>query len=118
MPSYIIKPDPTEDFYVLWSSVVEAPVCFGPKAYVSANGQACTTDRFARADETGCSAQWPTPEEPVYGWADAAGPIYMQRGFLPRANLKAACERLNADEDDPLTDLLVPFSDEDEVRDP
>ena len=118
MPSYIVKPDRGVDYYVVWSDIVEAPTAAGTRAEI----QACawrpgevTGDRFDRADRTGCSAQWPDPERPIYGWDDD-GMIYEQRGWLPRRNLRVATERLVADESDRITDLLLPFEHETEVR--
>lgn len=116
--TYIVKPDPGEDFYVLWSDIVEAPTAFGDRAYLEGLQQYRhdpSPERFERADRYGCSAQWPKPDEPIYGWDDN-GFIYMQRGWLRRDRLKAACERLGRDEHDPITDLLEPFEDETEVR--
>jgi hypothetical protein len=117
--TYIVKPDRDEDFYVLWSDIVEAPTAFGPRAYLEGLRQwrhDPSPERFDRADAYGCSAMWPEPDDPIYGFGDAEGMIYMQRGWLRRDRLKAACERLGADENDPITDLLEPFEDESEAR--
>ncbi len=73
-------------------------------------------ERFDRADKTGCSAQWPDLDAPIYGYQDTKGFIYEQRGWLRRHNLRAAAERLMADENDRITDLLEPFDDESEPR--
>jgi hypothetical protein len=120
MPSYIVKPDRDVDFYVMWSDVVEAPTTWGARKDFKAaqwmRPEEIAPERFERADAMGTSAMWGDPADPYLGWNDALGPIYMQRGFLPRANLRALCERLKADENDRVTDLLVPFDGDDEVR--
>lgn len=64
MPSYIIKPEPDQDFYVIWSTIVDGPTEWGTRAEVeehllaeAARHQAAeTAQRFDRADETGSSA--------------------------------------------------------------
>ena len=72
MPKQLIKPSRDEDFYVEWSSVVEAPTAFGPREWLTEylmrpfaptdseryefeRGQ--VDKRFDRADATGTSAQ-------------------------------------------------------------
>jgi hypothetical protein len=121
MPSYIVKPDREVDWYVMWSDIVEAPTGGGTRAQVKAcryfKADEVADKRFDQADRTGCSALWPEPDRPIYGW-DSSGFIYMQRGWLPRTNLRAAVERLLVNENDPITDLLRPFEDATEVRAP
>ena len=113
MRGYLVKPMPDSgDFYVVWSDIVEAPLAFGPRAYLE--GQGMTADQFDRADRTGSSAIWPSLRDPYLRFGESM--IYMQRGVLPRVNLTAACDRLGVDENDRITDLLTPFEDEDEVR--
>ena len=58
MPTYIIKPSRDEDFYVWWSTVVDAPIGWGPRDYVPLDNEG-SPERFARADERGTSANWP-----------------------------------------------------------
>jgi hypothetical protein len=113
--SYVVKADPGEDWYVVWSNNVDGPLAWGTRAELEAEAlpdDQLTPQRFTRADERGSSAVFGGP---IYGW-DHDGWIYEQRGVLPRRNLRAACERLTADEHDPITDLLEPFEDETEVR--
>lgn len=119
MPSYIVKPECDRDWYVVWSDVVEAPTAAGTREELKRSAwrqSEFTDDRFDRADRTGCSALWPDPNAPIYGYQDTEGFIYEQRGWLRRTNLRAATERLMADENDRITDLLEPFDGEDEVR--
>lgn len=110
--TYIIKPDSDEDFYVLWSDIVESPTAFGPRAYLEQlrqYGHDPAPERFDRADQLGSSAVWPSWDDPIYGYTDTEGMIYMQKGWLRRNRLRAACERLSKDENDSLVDLLDPF---------
>jgi hypothetical protein len=116
MPSYIVKPDRGEDFYVIWSTVVEAPLAFGDRAYLQTlTHHETAPERFARADERGSSAMWPSTNDPYLGYS-SKGMIYEQRGWLPRGNLKAACALLGEDERADIGALLEPFEDEAEVR--
>jgi len=115
----IVKPAPDSgDFYVIWSDNSDGPVAWGSRAYLTPllDEADRTADRFDRADATGSSALWPTTTDPYLRFGQ--GLIYDQRGWLPRENLAALCERLTADQTDPCTDLLQPFDDETEVRAP
>ena len=105
MPTFIVKPNRYEDFYVFWSTVVDAPTGFGTRAELVA---ACppdrsVTERLDRADERGTSmidGTW-------YGWDDdewlvregvprPPGPGYWT---VSRANVRALCEALSDDAD-------------------
>lgn len=114
MPSYIIKPEPDEDLYVLWSDVVEAPVIIGTRAEVTRVLQSwgrpaeAERDRFDRADRHGSSAMWPKTDRPIYGWDDAAGFIAEQRGVLRRGDLTVYA-RLRLANDPAAFELLQPF---------
>lgn len=116
MPTIIVKPERETDFYVAWSSMVEAPTCWGPREYVAREmacwdgPEAAAPERFDRADQTGTSARYPSGDAPEGGWDDR-GFIYQQQGWLPRARLTALCERLGADERADVSDLLDPFED-------
>lgn len=70
MPTYIIKPRPDEDFYILWSTVVDNIVFAGTRSEVLAREtfeaefrfrveDARPEARLARADTNGTSAIWP-----------------------------------------------------------
>ena len=99
----IIKPIRDEDFYVVYSSVVDAPIRCGTRAELEATYEHAGADRFARADETGSSSKlgWD-------GWADQT--ITVREGFRPdaypenswgaavaRADLRKFCESVDAD---------------------
>lgn len=124
MPSYIVKADPDQDFYVRWSTIVDAPTDWGTRSHLERSArrpEEVTPDRFARADERGTSADWPgfAPDEQPYGWTDSDGFIVGEVDLsndqrnddeggwyvLPRANLRALCERLDAEQDP--SDLLI-----------
>jgi hypothetical protein len=118
MPGYIVKPDPDVDFYVRWSTVVDAPTAWGPRAWFEkefAGDSEVAPDRFERADATGSSALWPNEAAPVFGWQDddfTVMEIDLPGGRklggwyrLPRASLRELCDRLEADADP--TDLLL-----------
>jgi hypothetical protein len=124
MPTIIVKLDPNEDFYVLWSSVVDAPTSFGTRAQITEHllyydfsqgqiddgyAQRQIDARFERADERGTSSM-------VRGdgdWSDEFF-MYMQEGLLRRDHLKTLYERMEAlDTDYPdVSDLLIPFEDD------
>jgi hypothetical protein len=115
MPSYIVKTSPDEDFYVMWSEIVEAPTAWGTRAEIEATHWFTPADvaaeRFDRADQYGTSAAAPAGGKiyRFYDWADS-GMIYQQQGYLPRHRLRELCERLAADQ--PVDDLLEPFEDD------
>ena len=119
MPAYIVKDKPDEDFYVMWSSVVDAPTFCGTRAEM----ERCpwfgpgdvAAERFARADQFGTSAQWGADQPGAeiyrpYGWSDSEGFIYQQQGWLRRGRLRELCERL--DRDEPVDDLLEPLDED------
>ncbi|KMV17532.1 hypothetical protein ACT17_14635 [Mycolicibacterium conceptionense] len=62
----IIKPKRDEDFYVVYSSIVDSFICWGTRAELEAEYEHAAPDRFARADSTGSSCAWITP--PEFGW--------------------------------------------------
>lgn len=117
--SFVIKCEPDEDRYIYWSDMVEAPHAMsGREAMIDylvcyhdhAPGKA--EERLARADRTGTSAMingWLT-------WEDESGPIFEQRGCVPRAKLWEFCALIMADERDKAYDLMTPFEDVGEVR--
>lgn len=120
MPTIIVKPDRDVDFYLGWSSVVDAPVWFGSRAEVLEddgtrslglweNVPGETITRLDRADEFGTSALYGDPRDG--GWEDT-GFVFMNCGWLPRERLRTLADRLMLDENDPCTDLLDPFEDE------
>lgn len=114
MPSIVMKEAPDVDFYVVWSSVVEAPVAVGTRAEIEWRVEGARAARFARADATGTSAMWVEvagmrdryPEEG--SWEDDSY-IYMQQGTLTRAGVFELAHR---DEGADIDDLLTPFEDD------
>lgn len=139
MPTIVMKESPESDFYIGWSSVVEAPVWGADREgaleilrresdlYLRDDAPHHPEQRLERADETGTSSMWVTKaaeESPAFAahgypedgsWEDS-GTIYMQRGMVSRANMFALTRRILADPGADVTDLLTPFDDEDEVR--
>lgn len=139
MGSIVIKESPESDYYVEWSSIVEAPTCAGTRTEMLAYLQQGSDpwlrkdaphhpeQRLRRVDETGTSSLWVTkaaeesPEFAAHGypeegsWDDDSF-IYMQRGLLSRANVFALTRRLTEDPGADVSDLLTPLDDEDEVR--
>jgi hypothetical protein len=126
MPSFLVKADPDADWYCLWSTIVDAPTYWGTRAELAAehpNPAAVAPERFERADKNGTSAMIPgvLDVEQWFGWNDRsfilmeAGPEYREGGcwLLPRANLRAFCEALDAEQD--TTPLCVWESHEDET---
>ena len=128
MPSIIIKPERDRDLYVIWSTVVEAPLTWGDRKQTLAwaiddwrrrqPGQ--TPDlmsepagRLDRADIHGTSA---AGGYAFFGRWDYDGFMYEQRGILPRAALARACELLEADRESEVWNLLQPFEEGVEVR--
>lgn len=119
MGTIVIKPERDVDFYVGWSSIVEAPVWWGDRAevaeYMADDARCGPSDeikkRFARADENGTSSY----NRRDGGWDDH-GFVYEQRGILPRKHLIEACRRLEAGDEPGVWDLLEPFEDGIEVR--
>lgn len=130
--STVVKVDPDEDWYVVWSDIAEAPMAWGGRERVgmwltsrghweNPTGEPDGTpeSRLARADQTGTSSLWPSPDDPHMGWQESKYPrglIYRQQGWLPIDRMKALCERLSSDADADVRDLLDPLDGEDEVR--
>lgn len=111
MPSYIVKINKEEDFYVYWSDIVEAPHVWGTRDHVTKYmlriGEDASHARFDRANETGTSAM-----QGDYDWDDH-GFIYMQQGFLRREDLAEFLGSYGRDDEFDLS-LLEPFEDDEE----
>lgn len=127
MGSIIMKEAPDVDFYVEWSSVVEAPTFAGTRAEMLAHISRGVDEwlredaphhperRMERVDQAGTSSLWVTtagmrdqyPEEG--SWEDN-GEIYQQQGFCPRSRLFELTRRVMRGEDP--SDLLEPFDDD------
>jgi len=138
MARFIYKEAPDVDYYVEWSSVVDAPTMTGTRAQMLAYTQQSSDPylredaphhperRLERCDETGTTSMWiatssaESPEFAAKGypedgsWADDSY-IYHQEGSLTRANLFELCHRLDADPSADVSDLLKPFEDDPDV---
>src|SRR5436305_5552705 len=101
MPSFIVKPVAGEDFYVVWSTVVDAPTAFGSRQELEPllRGDEGAPERFDRADQYGTSMRG----RQRFGWHDQE---FMLREWpipnarydegiyqVPRKNVRALCER-------------------------
>ena len=117
--SYVIKVDRDQDFYVVWSDMVEAPLMWGNRlqtldylrgAALRPHGDPTNPEeRVARADAHGSSALWPSPHAPIYGWDDSTL-VYQQQGILRWCNLRELCDRYTPEDQNPdVSDLLEPF---------
>lgn len=111
-----MKESPTSDFYVCWSSVVEAPTAWGNRVEIAAYVVRDAEERLTRADNTGTSCLWVTlagmrdryPEEGA--WDDDSY-IYEQRGTITRAGVFQLARRLDENPHADARDLITPFED-------
>lgn len=125
MPSFIIKPDAEEDFYVNWSTVVDAPLQWGTREelmYDLGNENGGIPERFDCADRYGtsmCDPNLPRDDQ-WFGWNETK---FLVREIVPhwdkyitlikREDLKEMCHRLETDDD--TEDLLIKENIDDEV---
>ena len=117
MPETIIRPDREVDWYVVWSSIVDAPICWGTRGEVMDDMRSLDKgghigDRLARTDRNGTSALWPPTGPLAYSWeARAAGRwnglTYEGRGAVRIEQLPELCARLA--DGRPVDDLLEPL---------
>lgn len=93
----IIKPNPTSDFYIMWSTSGDYPLGWGTRAELTADHgftAAVSEARFDRADTRGSSTQqgywftWNYPTMLLRG-------IVVGTRLLPRENLRALCAALS-----------------------
>jgi hypothetical protein len=118
MPSFIVKPIADDDFYVEWSTVVDAPTAFGTRVGLAKllPGDSGSSERFRRADQYGTSMMDPAlpRDRQWFGWHDRA--FLLMEWEIPnrrsdgayevaRENVRALCERYEAGGDP--TDLLT-----------
>jgi hypothetical protein len=129
MPTFVMKVAKDRDQYIGWSTVVENIVWVGnreeaaqilardiPAGYDPKPGNS-PEDRLRRADESGTSALYPTPEFGPYDGAwDDDPQIVEQRGLLARGRVPAFVDAYLSDNPESAYALLRPFDDEDEVR--
>jgi hypothetical protein len=111
MGQFITKASPSEDWYCVWSTVVDAPVEYGTKAELISRRhiEDLSPERFERADRTGTSAKdcdW-------YGWDDH---VWMVRECglpeardLLRADLKRFCMALDNNDVDAMMEMTFPI---------
>lgn len=111
MGTTFIKPKANEDFYVLYSSVVDSPVGSGSRAEFEADEYWQTSgvlgaERFERADAYGTSARWGSPR--AYDWtdpdlmvregvSDPTRPESSSYGLVKREDLRKFCESVGDD---------------------
>jgi hypothetical protein len=79
MPEYIIKPSRDEDFYAVYSTVVDSFTMWGTRAQLESVYDRADPQRFERADWSGSSALWPSPDNPAFGWK--SGRITVREGL-------------------------------------
>lgn len=119
MPSYVLRVAPDDPTYVLWSTVVEAPIFMGDEAemrtYLERFEQRCkepccyqkqVLDRLDRANRAGTSSLGG-----FYGYDDP-GMIVEQTGVLPRSALGAFARAFLLEGDDDFMSYLQPFDDD------
>lgn len=99
----VAKDDPR---YLVWDTIVGMPVMFGERKetlryliqdYAKGTDRrkrekADAKRRLALADEYGGDAAMPF----LVNWSPSSGKTYLQAGFLPRRNLAAWCDRMEA----------------------
>ena len=135
MPQFIYKEAPDVDYYVAWSSIVEAPAYTGTRAemlahlrresdpYLNEDAPHHPDRRMERCDATGTTSMWvakaseESAEFAAHGhpeegsWEDDTY-IYRQQGVLTRANLFVLAHRTDEDDEADVSDLLTPFDDQ------
>lgn len=117
MPGFIVKPVAEEDFYVRWSTVVDAPTDYGTRQELedSLGEKEGAPERFTRADELGSSMCDPAlpRDQQWFGWHERSFilmeweiPDRRHDGHyeIPRENIRALCEQ---PEDTDPTRLLI-----------
>lgn len=87
MPTIILKvSDGTDDFYALWSTVIDAPIGWGDRKFLQENTRGLDGDRFDRADRTGTSCflgtgEWGRPLT-IHTLGHSSGPWKLERHKL------------------------------------
>lgn len=133
MPGFIFKEAPDVDYYVMWSSVVDAPTMTGNRAvmlayleqssdpYLRDDAPHHPKNRLARVDATGTSSMWVEnaglrDKFPEDGAWDDDTYIYKQEGVLTRAGMFELCHRTDDDTEADVSDLLKPFDDDNSTQ--
>jgi hypothetical protein len=115
VPSFIVKPDPDDDFYVEWSTVVDAPTAYGSREELTADlgPRSGSAERFDRADEFGTSMCDPLlpRDDQFFGWNDKEFTVHNVGAptgkLIARKDIRELCERLDSDTD--ISHLLKPL---------
>lgn len=117
MPRHILKDRPDVDWYVMWSTIVDAPVFAGTRAEFETEygrSESAASERFDRADATGTSFIGGEG-----GWYDdtiivanlpEGGP---EAGEIARTSLRAFVEALDEGRNVDALALVIPFEPED-----
>jgi hypothetical protein len=117
MGKALIKPEREKDFYIVWSSVVDAPVAFASKASIQEADPTWTDDYFERADRLSSSSRI-FPET----WDEDFTMNFQNSGTIRRSQMVELCKRLNEIWDDlyswykdpQVQALLTPFEEDDD----
>lgn len=115
MGDTIVKASPDEDFYVVISSIVDAPNYWGTRAELEAEYEHSAPRRFDDADRTGTSSRWSGYKD--MAWDDDTIIIregVPEGGILHRRDLKEFCLRLEDPDRGEPQHLLSPFEDADD----
>lgn len=95
MGKVLVKPERDSDFYVMWSSIVDAPVAFGTKVSLQKADPTWTDDYFERADRLSCSSRiFPKT------WDEDFAMNFQGVGTVRRSQMVQLCERLDKIWDD------------------
>lgn len=124
MPQIIIKPRPDRDEYVVWSTVIESPLCAGTREQLidylanhisQKRGADGAAECMARVDEFGTSIK-PDPDSSSLWregeWGDDSF-IFEQTGYVRRGDLSRLFWMLQEGREREALDLLRPFEDPD-----
>ena len=108
---FVIKPDPALDFYILWSTIVDAPVLWGSRTKMLAVDKYYNihNERLDRTDERGTSS---LGDPPWYGW-DHEKFVFEGYGLIKRSDLVELCKRM--EEHRPFDDLIEVVEDADQA---
>lgn len=103
MPHYIVKPKQDEDFYVDFSTIVDAPCVWGSWDEMVAAGYAAERLERARLTGSSCAALRDDGKPWFFGWdkptlmvgegiEDETRPEGVMSGDLQRVDVRAFCE--------------------------
>lgn len=132
MPTFYYKEAPDVEYFVGWSSVVDAQTFTGNREemlahlrsqadpYLSEDAPHHPDRRMERLDRTGTTSMWVEHEGmldrfPEEGSWEDDNYIYLQQGVLTRENLFKLCHRRDEDPEADVSDLLAPFDETNSV---